>query len=259
MNLPFKVIESKITSRNEFQMLEGCQPTHALFYLKEGEFELEIGGVSQKIKAGDCVVLPDYVEFHRSVLNPIVFVYVKFACVLESEFNFELPYGKVEFKDKKRFYSSISNFEALLNVDNSFAVSYRNHLLTDILLQIYFESNPIENPLTQTTCRDRLVLSAVEYIDNHISQKITVGDICRSLGTNASTLSFKFRNCFSMSVGQYIIGKRIKKAVHLLCGTTYAISEIAFRCGFENVYYFSNTFKKHTGFSPSEYRKTMLK
>ena len=38
-------------------------------------------------------------------------------------------------------------------------------------------------------------------------------------------------------------------------GTSYSVAEIARRCGFENTYYFSNTFKKHQGCAPSAYRK----
>jgi AraC-like DNA-binding protein len=57
-----------------------------------------------------------------------------------------------------------------------------------------------------------------------------------------------------MSVGQYIVNEKMKKARHLLIGTTYSITEIADRCGFENVYYFSNVFKKVHGISPAKYK-----
>ena len=41
----------------------------------------------------------------------------------------------------------------------------------------------------------------------------------------------------------------------LLSDTDIYIRDIAFRCGFENEYYFSNFFKKHTSYSPSAFRK----
>ncbi|MBQ2704551.1 MAG: helix-turn-helix transcriptional regulator, partial [Clostridia bacterium] len=34
---------------------------------------------------------------------------------------------------------------------------------------------------------------------------------------------------------------------------TYSVSEIALKCGFDNVYYFSNMFKKMVGVSPTRY------
>jgi AraC-like DNA-binding protein len=102
---------------------------------------------------------------------------------------------------------------------------------------------------------DRLVARAISYITKNLHQKIRIEDICRAVGTNASTLNFKFHRELDLSVGQYIIAERMKAARHLLVSTTYSLSEIALRCGFENVYYFSNAFKKSNRISPLAYRK----
>ena len=47
---------------------------------------------------------------------------------------------------------------------------------------------------------------------------------------------------------------RINKAEILLLNTARSISDIAFQCGFSDVYSFSHSFKKHNGMSPREYR-----
>jgi AraC-like DNA-binding protein len=90
-----------------------------------------------------------------------------------------------------------------------------------------------------------------------LAEKITVSDICRAVNSNASTLNFKFRRETGMSCGEYIMSERMKKARHLLTGSTYNITEIAARCGFDNVYYFSNAFKKIHGVSPINYQKRL--
>lgn len=253
MNLPFKIIESKITKRDEFEVVKGSQPTNALFYLKEGEFSIETDGKRQKLKAGDCIILPDYISFTRNVIEPIVFVYIKFS----SESAFALPYGKIVFKDKKRFLSSITALEGLLEKDSPFCVTYREHLLCDILLQAISESNSVDAEQSEDSLRDETVKAATEYIKENIRNKIKVEDICKSTGTNASTLNFKFRKYLGTSVCQYIISQRIRISKLLLCGSTYSLTEIAIRSGFDNLYYFSNTFKKHLGVSPLSYRKSV--
>lgn len=255
MSFPFKIIESEISSRKQFELVDGHQPTHALFYLKKGSFMVEIDGIKDEISAGDCVILPDYIHFHRSVLNPIEFVYVKFRYNLNCPYSFNMPYGKVNFKDKKRFLSSISMLEKLITCDDALSVGYREHLLIDILFQIHFEQHPIGMPLEKMLCHDELVVLADKYIAENLGNKILIDDLCSAVGTNASTLNFKFRREFDMSIGQFIMNERIKKAKHLLASTTYNISEIASRCGFENVYYFSNAFKKINGITPSDYRR----
>lgn len=253
MNLPFKIIESKITKRDEFEVVQGSQPTNALFYLKEGEFSIETDGKRQKLRAGDCMILPDYISFTRNVLEPIVFVYIKFSC----ESTFELPYGKIVFKDRKRFISSITMLESLLEKDSPFCVTYREHLLCDILLQAISENSGTESEPSADNLRDETVKIATEYIKENIRHKIRIEDICKRAGTNASTLNFKFRKYHGTSVCQYIISQRIRVSKLLLCGSTYSLTEIAQRSGFDNLYYFSNTFKKHLGVSPLSYRKSV--
>ena len=252
---PFKVIESSISTRKQFDLTDGYQPSHALFYLKKGSFVIEINGRKEKINAGECVLLPDYVYFRRSALNPIEFIYIKFASVPKCPYSFDIIYGKIVPKDEQRFKSSISALEKFMTGSDLFSAGYREHLLMDILFQIFCEQSPTGPLAEKCVCADKLTSAAAEYIISNLNKRIVIKDICREVGTNASTLNFKFNREFGMSVGRFILKERVSKAKRLLIGTTYSMSQIATRCGFENQYYFSNLFKKHTGISPSQYRK----
>lgn len=53
---------------------------------------------------------------------------------------------------------------------------------------------------------------------------------------------------------KYITMLKIKHAQELLITQKYSVTEVAVLCGFENVYYFSNLFKKITGIPPSKYK-----
>lgn len=257
MEYPLKIIESRLDSRQQFQMTDGTQPTHALFYLKKGNFTMEIDGVKQQISHGDCVIFPDYIHFKRSVSRKITFVYIKFAVTDLSFAHSGLPYGKIEFKDRKRFESTISILEGLLDDDSKFSANYRNHLLCDILFQAANENTGNFSSKANDIERDDLLSKASEYIQSNISGKISTADICRHCSTNASTLNYRFRKVTGKSTGMYICHLRMKKARRLLISTTYSIKEIASKCGYEEVYYFSNAFKKHHGVSPNQYRKNL--
>lgn len=254
MQFPFRIIESRISRRDEFDVTDGCQPTHALFYLKKGSFRIEVDGEREELSAGDCLILPDYLHFHRNVIDPIEFVYVKFADNLNCPYSFRIQYGKATFKDRERFASNILAFEQLLTLEDSLSTGYREHILRDILFQLYFEQREIDTNYKEQATGDRLVESAVTYITENIGQKMLIQDICKHVGTNTSTLNYRFRRMFNMSVGQFVTNERMKKARHFLMGTTYSISDIATRCGFDNVYYFSNAFKKMHGVSPAKYK-----
>ena len=255
MRFPFKIIESKYSQRDEFHMTDGHQPTHALFYLKKGRFLIQINNKKETVSAGDCYILYDYVHYHRNVIEPIEFVYVKFTDNPACPYTMKIPFGKAVFKDNNRFISNITALEKLLPKNDSLSAGYREHLLFDILFQIYLESLPEYTSQKNSICHDAIVNSAVAYIEENLTDKILIDQICQSIGTNASTLNFKFRREFNLSIGQYIVRQRINKACKLLISTSYSISEIALRRGFGDVYYFSNTFKKIEGVSPSKYRK----
>ena len=54
----------------------------------------------------------------------------------------------------------------------------------------------------------------------------------------------------------YIIGYRIEMAKQLLADDIKSISDISAEVGFDNFSYFSTVFKKYTGITPGEYRRS---
>lgn len=252
MEIPFKIIESKMAVREQFDIAEGTQPTYALFYLKKGRFVTETAGKREQVAAGDCYLLSDAVYFHRRVLEPLEFVYIKFAPNPACPYGMELPFGKITFQNKERFLANIFALEELLLSPAPMAAGYREHLLQDILWQVYLES--AGSALSAAPCSDALVQAAAGYIKEHLAEKIGVEALCSAVGTNPSTLNYRFRRVWDCSIGQYILKERIRQAEKLLLATTFSISEIANRCGFENVYYFSNVFRKQKGIAPTRYR-----
>ena len=64
-----------------------------------------------------------------------------------------------------------------------------------------------------------------------------------------------FTEIYGTSPHNYLINIRIQKASYLLSQTNIPISDIAQHVGYDDQFYFSRLFKKHTGKSPSQFRK----
>ena len=64
-----------------------------------------------------------------------------------------------------------------------------------------------------------------------------------------------FKELTGVSPQQYYQNLIIDKSTYFLTGTSYSVAEIADMCGAWDVFCFSRMLKKHTGTSPSDYRK----
>lgn len=257
MKKPFIFIGCKKRHRDQFKIKEGVQPTYALLYLVDGSFFLNIEGKETTLNAGDCAIFSDDIDFFRSVISPITFIILQFQPNPGCPFSFPIPLGKVAFKNKERFQDSIKKYEELMETEDPRAIYYKEHLLEDILLQAFAENSGsalLSAPGNPESIRDATVIRAAAYIKENLDKRLTIEGICHTVGTNASTLNFKFRKELSTSVGSFIVTERMKKARFMLSNTTHSISEIAARCGYDSIYYFSSAFRKVHGLSPSEYR-----
>ncbi|MCR5331824.1 MAG: helix-turn-helix domain-containing protein [Lachnospiraceae bacterium] len=99
------------------------------------------------------------------------------------------------------------------------------------------------------------IILCINYIQNHLHDRITVADIAGELEMNASYLSTLFSKETGLSVSEYIRRQKISAAKHLLQYKEYSCTEIAEYLGFSGESHFSALFAKQEGISPKEYRK----
>lgn len=93
-----------------------------------------------------------------------------------------------------------------------------------------------------------------KFIEANFSNKLTLQDISDHFNYNPYYLSHCFRNLIGKSPINYLIKYRVEQAKKLLITTNHPIQHIAELVGYDSGSYFSMLFKKHTTFSPSEYR-----
>lgn len=104
---------------------------------------------------------------------------------------------------------------------------------------------------------DSLVVSdAVNYIHAHVSENITLSDLCAVCrGISPQYLCRLFKRYMEMRPVEYIRKVRISRAKKLLSNTDLPVQEVAARCGFENATYFYRCWNKTEKESPAEYRR----
>lgn len=99
---------------------------------------------------------------------------------------------------------------------------------------------------------------AISYIQSHLTDKLSVEEIAANAGYSASYFSHMFAEETGMSPYQFVVKSRVEQAQQLLKTTRHTVQEIAFQCGFNSAANFCYTFRKLSGVSPHEYRRSPL-
>lgn len=118
--------------------------------------------------------------------------------------------------------------------------------------------------LFQFTQREQYSYSSVRIIDKVISymienhsRNLTLTDLSEYAGVSISYLGFLFRSVTGRSPIDYLIEIRINMAKNLL-KEGLSVTETSSLVGFNDIYYFSRTFRKREGICPSKYTSGLM-
>ncbi len=105
----------------------------------------------------------------------------------------------------------------------------------------------------------RRVLKVKNYISKNYMDEIRLGTLADIAGMSPSAFSRFFKLHTGRNLTDYIIDIRLGSASRLLVDTSQSVSEISFKCGFNNLSNFNRIFKKKKGCSPTEFRENYRK
>ena len=96
----------------------------------------------------------------------------------------------------------------------------------------------------------------ISYINEHFTDNtLCLNDIAASANVSPAYLSALFKKNQGISLSDFITSQRISAATRYLSATSMSLKEISLKCGYANQYYFSTSFKKKMGITPSAYRE----
>lgn len=123
---------------------------------------------------------------------------------------------------------------------------------------IYRYSN-LSSPLPRSMggLSSRRLKLVLEYIEDTLGQPIKLRELAALAGISARHFERAFRQSAGSSPHAYVMNRRLHMARDLLIhGPELPIDQIALRSGFSSSGHFSSAFRRQTGLTPTEYRKT---
>lgn len=217
--------------------LEGC----TLFSTSKGPYTIE---------KGDILFLPDGLEYVGSCTEiPARCIMIRFKTSHKNGFQepFRLCPGRIEqyqelFSEMKEVfligeYGHKAQLKAML-----YTLIHR--ILKDMMMEDAAELGY------------KRIKSAIVYIhENYTRADMHIADAAAA--ANMSEVHFRriFKDVFSTSPLTYVTQLRMKKAQELLAHTDYPVGQISGMVGIYDEAYFSKFFKRHTGYTPNQFRK----
>ena len=94
----------------------------------------------------------------------------------------------------------------------------------------------------------------VEYVDHHLSGKITLLDLAAVAGLSRMHFASQFRAATGFRPHEYLLRRQIQRAEELLRQSTMTLVEVALTVGFQTQAHFTTVFKQFVGDTPYQWR-----
>lgn len=104
--------------------------------------------------------------------------------------------------------------------------------------------------------KNKYFIKILDYVNLNFYTEISIQSLGKTFSINPSYISQLFRKEVSMTFTDYITKLRVDYACDLLRKTKYTIEDIANKCGYSDYFYFIRVFKKATGQTPGQFRKS---
>lgn len=269
-NLPIKAVRSK---QSDYPAMEVTSHWHSDFefaHVQQEQVYYSVNGASCLLKTGDMIFVNSgqmhhafwkssgNCEFDCTLLHPSILNNQIAGTYLRRIFGDQKPPFLVLKPERlldKRIITLVSDLHQCACVQND---GYELEIMGCAYLMCRLLMERIQAVPNLPDRTDSKKLEAmhrmVGYIQQNYSNKVSLADIASAGLVCRSSCCEIFKHYLHKTPVDYLTEYRISKSLDLLPDTAQSITEIAIRCGFGSSSYFTETFHRRMGCTPTEYR-----
>ena len=259
-DLPF-IFHTDICIHNESGTANWHENTEFL-YCVQGEGKVNCDASDISMKKGTTVII-NAKQLHAVSTN----TEVKYHCLIVDNSFFKdngIEIEAISFHqnicDQKAGELIMRIADVFSSNENSFSVAETRLAVLEFIVYICKNHSVKNKAETRSLSKSySAVLNAVEHINTHFSQKLTLEELSSHAGFSRYHFARIFKENTGFTVIEHINAIRCENAGFLLRETSKTIAEISYECGFDNPSYFAKAFSKLYKVLPSEYRKKYSK
>ncbi|OPJ65245.1 helix-turn-helix transcriptional regulator [Clostridium oryzae] len=242
-----------------------------IYYFIEGRAILECGKNRFQVSPGN-IALANSNELHyvESLSDDLAFYMIRIAPsflfsnqvdLLQTKYLAPLALNRIAFRNM--IESDVQILDCITRILQEYstketgyelAIKAASYQLIVLLLRGYVSKILTENELAERTRNLKRFEEVFQIIEKNYAEKISLRQLADSV--NISTYHFcrTFKQLTGKTTTDYINGVRLEKAAYFLEQTNLNITEIAIKCGFDSVNYFSRLFRKYYNTSATKFR-----
>ncbi|MBQ4109735.1 MAG: helix-turn-helix transcriptional regulator [Clostridia bacterium] len=234
-----------------------------LIYVKKGKCGVTADDTANILSSGQAMLIaPD--KFHKNWTDNenaevMIFSFSATGHILNSctsgiyIFSEEMQQIASMLMNTGKKWLKLSADDNILFEENKNIPSGTSQIFADFL-EILILKMLEQTPLKQKNTSTQLFSDAVNYMQENITQSISLEDVAKALSVSKSTLKQMFKKYTGIGIKQYFNDMKIEYAKVLL-KEKHTASEVSAMLSYSSQNYFSTAFKKHTGVSPLEYKQ----
>lgn len=250
---------------------------HRLFYVISGSAILEIGNIVKEISSGHVLYWASGLTYRFEPGNEqalhMIAINFDFTQANRESVQYLPVVSPGDYAEEKRLEDIVFTDAAVLNapilIQNLPSVlPYIQALVSEAdqpALFSEFQLSNLLNIVLTMVCRaasQRQIVKGqinsyrqiIDYINSHYAEDIDNHFLAATFGYHPKYISQLITQHTGIPLHQYLLKVRIRNAIYLLQTSPLSISEIARRVGFKNASYFSEYFRRCTGYSPRAFR-----
>lgn len=231
-----------------------------IFLFLGGDAEFISESMKIKLKPNTIVLIPKerFHQFNRLSKPDSYQRYVLQFCDI-SDFSGLVSEVLSEIKVIQEPGGLLSYFERLADDrKNIFSESEKAILLKSALAEILLDLKYLSYDISEEESINSVVKSAVEYINEHITENIKIKAVADEIHFSKTYLSHVFKETMHISIYQYILKKKLILAYDKISNSVPAV-KAAEQCGFRDYSGFYRDFRKYFGISPAQAEKNGLR
>lgn len=160
----------------------------------------------------------------------------------------------IRLTDSTRMHELVGELLGYMRDDRRVNESQTSAMLYGILM-VLMQASGVSG---EGAIGNSIVDQAIDYIQSHLAENLTVETIAANAGYSPSYFSHVFHKETGVSPYHFVVKSRMDYAMQLLQTTRLSVQDIAFQVGFNSIANFCYAFRKEKGMSPHEYRQKRM-